>query len=70
MAKFRLVKVAPNGRTAEITDSFESESLIEVGTQLTKKNPGVNFAVLNEQGFILWPEHLKRNTALGSAGWG
>lgn len=65
MPKFRLVKVSPLGKRADIITSFESESLIEAGEALSKKSPGVQFAVADERGFIIWPEHIKRNTVLG-----
>ncbi len=60
MSRFRLVKYSPIGRHAEITDSFEPESLIEAAENLTRKTPGVQYAVLDEKGFYLWPEKLKK----------
>lgn len=62
MAKFRLVKYSPIGRHTEITDSFEPESLIEAGLNLSRKNPDVQFAVTDEKGFFIWPESLKKRT--------
>ncbi len=62
MAKFRLVKYSPIGRHTEITDSFEAESLIEAGENLSRKNPENQFAVIDELGFYIWPEHLKIRT--------
>jgi hypothetical protein len=62
MARYRLVKYSPIGRHTEITDSFEPESLIEAGINLAGKTPGAQFAVIDEQGFYIWPEHLKIRT--------
>jgi hypothetical protein len=59
MPKFRLVKVSPIGKRTDIITSFESESLIEAGENLAKKNPGVQFAVTDELGFFIWPSKLK-----------
>ncbi len=62
MPKFRLVKVLPLGKRIDISSSFESESLIEAGEDLAKKNPGLQFAVTDEQGFFIWPSKLKASS--------
>jgi hypothetical protein len=62
MAKFRLVKYSPIGRHTEIIDSFEPESLIEAGENLLKKTPGTQFGVVDDKGFFIWPENLRKRT--------
>lgn len=51
---YHLYRIAESGERLMIAPSFDSEGLIAAGKQLEKENPGMKFAVADENGVFLW----------------
>lgn len=58
MSDFFLVKVSADGKRTEIKSSFESDILIATAKDLTRKNPGQLFAVIDEFDAFIWPNDI------------
>lgn len=59
MANYRLVQVAPDCRCKEIAYSQNIVQLIEISTDVKNKYPEMEYAIVDERGYFIWPDDLK-----------
>lgn len=62
MSGFRLFIISPFGKCTVVLSEYEYEVLMAAGEELIKKNPGIQFGIVDEQGYFVWPEELKTTT--------
>ena len=55
---YKLVSIAPAGKTGDIAMDAAPDALIEAGIQLQLKRPSDRYAVLDTNGFFVWPPKL------------
>lgn len=56
MSKFRLLEISSLDKCIEIYSGYEIDVLVASGEKMSKKNPDTQHVIVDEQGYLVWPE--------------
>lgn len=61
MPKFRLMQISPNGRCKEIAYNQNIEQLKATCVEVMKIFPDVDYGIVDDTGYFIWPEKFVEN---------